>query len=87
MNSIVELLREAASIMALGMSMVFLFLTLLVFVVKVMSKFFGPQPMEAKTAPLHPKSNANSLADQNVDPNIVAAISAALHKHRSATPK
>ncbi|CAM4068468.1 MULTISPECIES: oxaloacetate decarboxylase subunit gamma [Vibrio] len=83
MDNITGLLSEAASIMAIGMAMVFLFLTLLVFVVRLMSKLL---PTEQPTAPVRPKNTkqvktADSTA-QN-DPKIVAAISAAVHRHRS----
>lgn len=83
MDNIKELLLEAASLMVIGMTMVFLFLTILVYVVRLMSKLV---PTEEPIAPARPKNSKNiaraDLSD-NVDPKVIAAISAAVHRHRS----
>ncbi|GAM55191.1 oxaloacetate decarboxylase gamma chain [Vibrio ishigakensis] len=84
MDNIVEVLQEAASIMVLGMTMVFIFLTLLVFVVKTMSKLVGPAPVEPQTSPTNSQKITKAPSADNVDPNVVAAISVAVHKYRTA---
>nr|CRH07011.1 Oxaloacetate decarboxylase gamma chain [Candidatus Magnetococcus massalia] len=76
--SIAELLSEGVSLMIIGMGSVFVFLTLLVFLVTQMSRLAAwidaknPQPADVKvnTAP------AAGSADH------IAAISAAVHRYR-----
>lgn len=84
MDNIVEVLQEAASIMVLGMTMVFIFLTLLVFVVKTMSRLVGLAPVEPQTKQIKSQKVSNAPSADNVDPNVVAAISVAVHKYRTA---
>ncbi|CAM2842217.1 oxaloacetate decarboxylase subunit gamma [Vibrio rarus] len=87
MDNIPALLSEAASIMAIGMAMVFLFLTLLVFVVRLMSKLL-PIEQPAQTHSQNIKKPTQAKSTDQVDPKIVAAISAAIQRHRSvATPQ
>lgn len=82
MDNIAELLQEAASLMAIGMAMVFLFLTLLIFVVRLMSRLAPQeQPPQFNTKP---EPNTQSVSADQVDPRVIAVISAAIHKHRSA---
>ncbi|RCU51885.1 MULTISPECIES: oxaloacetate decarboxylase subunit gamma [Corallincola] len=78
MTSISELLLEAAGIMAVGMIFVFLFLSLLVVGVKLLARFAGgPEPLTANATP-PPQTTG-------VSPDVVAAISAAVHKYRNTT--
>jgi len=69
----------AANIMLLGMVCVFSFLGLLVIAVKVLAKFC---PEEAPVTPV--KSH---IPNNQVSPNVVAAISAAVHKYRNSRGK
>lgn len=73
-------LWEAATLMVTGMTMVFIFLTILVFLVRLMSKLVPeeqpPQP-QAATRKIKPASSA-------VKPQVAAAISAAVHKYRQS---
>ncbi len=65
-------------LMFVGMGIVFLFLTMLVIAINVMSalvqRFFPEAP---PVPPAHP------LITSNLDKSVVAAITAAVHQHRS----
>ena len=69
-------LAIAANIMILGMVCVFRFLGVLVIAIKVMAKYCGDDVVT-------PNAQANR-AHRQVDPDIVAAISAAVHKYRQS---
>ena len=75
---VAELLREAASLMLIGMVAVFAFLLLLVFVVQILSmvmqRYFPVKPTD-KTARAESGSNGPS-------PAVIAAISGAIHQYR-----
>jgi len=77
-----ELLQDGLALMALGMGVVFVFLTLLVISVILMSKLIGrfqpvPVPVEAgRKSP--PPPAASTEKDE-----IMAVISAAVHRYRS----
>lgn len=71
-----EALSTAANIMLLGMVCVFVFLGLLVIVINTIAKFC---PEEVKAIP----AKQTNLNDQ-VSPDVVAAISAAVHKYRKS---
>lgn len=79
-----ELVSQGVSLMLLGMAVVFVFLTLLVFATGAMSKIiekYFPQPL-----PATPLSNPPVPPDSSqVDPRILAAIKAAIAEHRSKT--
>ena len=83
MDNIKELLLEAASLMAIGMAMVFLFLTILVYVVRLMSRLVPTEEPLTPTRPKNSKKIARADSSDIVDPKVVAAISAAVHRHRS----
>ncbi|BBI59766.1 OadG family protein [Vreelandella sulfidaeris] len=77
-----ELLQDGLALMALGMGVVFVFLTLLVISVTFMSKLIGrfqPVPVTAVTAKKSPSSHAPSAQNDEV----MAVISAAVHRYRS----
>ncbi|WP_122036722.1 oxaloacetate decarboxylase subunit gamma [Aliivibrio sp. EL58] len=79
MTDIGSLLLEAATLMLTGMGVVFVFLTILVYLVQLMSKLL---PVE-----LPPKQvlavQKNLDPDQTtVQPQVIAAISAAVKLHR-----
>lgn len=73
---VVEALSIAANIMLLGMVCVFAFLGLLIVVITLISKFC---PEEAQSTPAKQVN-----VDGQVSPDVVAAISAAVHKYRKA---
>lgn len=85
MTNIGSLLVDAAALMVTGMGVVFIFLTILIFLVRLMSTLVPqevPQPIAASKGV---NNQANNTA--TVSPQIVAAISAALHQHRASAAK
>lgn len=78
MSHIGSLLSEAATLMMTGMLVVFAFLTIMVYLVTLMSKIV-PQ----ETPPL-PPDVSQSTHSTDVSPQVVAAISAAVHQYRSS---
>lgn len=79
-----SLFSEGLTLMAFGMGFVFVFLTLLVFATGIMSRLatrFLPE-LVAKAPQPRPQPAAAGGAASNND-EIVAAITAAVHKYRS----
>lgn len=78
---ITDLLVKASHLMGLGMLVVFVFLGILVFCTKLMSsmvqKFQTNVDQSATDTPL-------PVAQGNVSPQTVAAISAAIHQYRQS---
>ncbi|EPZ7320055.1 oxaloacetate decarboxylase subunit gamma [Vibrio mimicus] len=85
MTHIGSLLMDAATLMVTGMAVVFLFLTLLVYLVRLMSRVIPQEVPEAAATPK--KSQKVQPATDSVSPQVVAAISAAVHQYRSAAVK
>ena len=73
------LLWEAATIMVTGMVVVFLFLSILIYLVTLLAKF---APKDAPPAPVANKPSSTAVNHNGVQPEIVAAISAAVHQYR-----
>ncbi|MGF1684613.1 oxaloacetate decarboxylase subunit gamma [Photobacterium minamisatsumaniensis] len=72
------LLTEAATIMATGMVVVFVFLSTLIFLVKLLAKFASQDDIPAAVNKPSP-----AVVNRNgVQPEVVAAISAAVHQYR-----
>ena len=73
-----ELMSKGIELMLAGMTIVFLFLTMLVLAINLMSsliqRFFPDAPSLAGTA---------TSSSNGIDKNIIAAITAAVHQHRS----
>ncbi|MGX9416935.1 oxaloacetate decarboxylase subunit gamma [Vibrio sp. WJH972] len=86
MDNIGSLLGDAAVLMGTGMTFVFLFLTILVYLVTLMAKII---PQEQPAAPVVPskrvQNNQSSTTGNN--PHVVAAISAAVKQYRSSSAK
>ena len=71
-------LWEAATLMVTGMTVVFIFLTILVFLVRLMSKLVAEeQPPQSQVATQKIKPTSST-----VKPEVAAAISVAVHKYR-----
>ena len=73
-----ELMSKGIELMLAGMGIVFLFLTMLVLAINLMSsliqRFFPEAPNLVGTV---------TTTSNGIDKNIVAAITAAVHQHRS----
>jgi oxaloacetate decarboxylase gamma subunit len=80
----VEQLTEAGILLAVGMSVVFAFLTLLIGGIHSIAWFSNlyPQAVENANKYNKPKYNKNSSTPTTVDPTVVSAITAAVHAHR-----
>lgn len=77
-------LAEAAILLSVGMVVVFLFLSMLIGAITFiawLNKQFPDPSISTEASPINSISNAKQ-ANQTVAPNIVAAISAAIHQHR-----
>ncbi len=71
-----EMMSSGVELMFAGMGIVFLFLTMLVYAVNIMStviqRFFHDVPVSGMSAPL----------STGIDKSVIAAITAAVHQHR-----
>lgn len=79
-----NLLSEGLSLMVLGMGFVFVFLTLLVIATAGMSRLvtrYGPAPVVEPVKP-RPAAAPSVTADTKND-ELIAVMSAAIHKYRS----
>ncbi|MGD8174083.1 oxaloacetate decarboxylase subunit gamma [Vibrio sp. TRT 21S02] len=85
MENIGSLLVDAAAMMFTGMAVVFIFLTILVYLVRLMSKLVPEEVPEPIVAPNH--NNKVQTKSSAVSPKVVAAISAAVHQYRTSTAK
>ncbi|NTS77589.1 OadG family protein [Catenovulum sp. SM1970] len=79
MEKINDLLLEAANLLGVGMVVVFLFLGLLIFCIKGMSKLFAGE-IEAPKTPRPTRATGGNTQVRSAQ--ITAAISAAIHQHR-----
>ena len=80
MTDLGDALWQAAVIMATGMVVVFVFLSILIFLVHLLAKFAPSDQIEEPTA-------AKPAVTQNqngIKPDVIAAISAAVHQYRQA---
>ncbi|CAH0538595.1 oxaloacetate decarboxylase subunit gamma [Vibrio marisflavi] len=83
MTDIGSLLENAATLMITGMAAVFLFLTILVFLVSVMARVVPKE--EPLPTPRTTSSNTNT--SQATSPQIISAISSAVHQYRKRNTK
>ncbi|MFC7369255.1 MULTISPECIES: OadG family protein [Vreelandella] len=81
-----ELLHEGLALMGLGMGFVFVFLTVLVISVTLMSKLIGRFQPVPPAVPSGGKS-AKSSAQNDQSEEVMAVISAAVHRYRSSRRK
>ncbi|WP_404376904.1 OadG family protein [Vreelandella aquamarina] len=78
-----ELLQEGLALMGLGMGFVFVFLTILVISMTLMSKLIGRfQPASAAAPAGRNSVKTTDTSSQNDE--VVAVISAAVHRYRSS---
>lgn len=77
-----ELLYQGFELMLFGLGIVFLFLILLVYAIKLMSVMiarFIPTPVEPAVSP---QLKMTSAGQQDIDGDLLAAIQSAIHQHR-----
>lgn len=80
MASIMTSLQLAFEIMALGMVLVFVFLSLLIYGIKLVSYKYAPHTEQSIIS----DNNAEKYQDNiSIEPKKVAVITAALHQYRS----
>ena len=79
MTDIGSLLGEAATLMLTGMSVVFAFLTILIYLVRLMSKLLPSELAPKQVLVIQKVKNSDQTT---VQPQIIAAISAAIKLHR-----
>jgi oxaloacetate decarboxylase gamma subunit len=85
MTNIGSLLGDAAALMFTGMAVVFVFLTILVYLVRLMSKLVPEEVPEPIAVPT--KIKTQQFPSNGVSPSVVAAISAAVHQYRTSAAK
>ena len=78
MGTTETLLMQAATLTVTGMGVVFIFLTILVYLVRLTSRYVIS--LEPSSPPTH--NTVPSEASQTVHPKVVAAITAAIQQHR-----
>ncbi|WP_407331295.1 oxaloacetate decarboxylase subunit gamma [Enterovibrio sp. 27052020O] len=72
-------LEQAATLMLTGMAVVFIFLTILIVLVNLMSRLVPEELPPQAASTTTPNQNNNG----QISGNTIAAISAAVHKYRS----
>ncbi len=81
-NSVTEMLMTSLGIMVTGMIIVFTFLMILIFAVNMTAKIIKSLKLEAEindsAQPAAPRNNKSG----NIKPETIAAISAAVKKHK-----
>ncbi|MFT4940492.1 MAG: oxaloacetate decarboxylase gamma subunit [Paraglaciecola sp.] len=86
-TELADMLTEAATLLLIGMSMVFIFLSLLIGAVNLIAWISAKSP-ETQNKIITKQASRNvagSSTTQNICPSTVAAISAAIHQHRNAS--
>lgn len=90
-SQMTEQLVEAAVLLGVGMSVVFVFLTMLIGGIHIISWYCRKFPSPEAISVQHPTNqqqdthNKNNKSPTSVNPQIAAAISAAVHAHRHTT--
>lgn len=81
-DELTVLLLDSAILLVVGMSVVFIFLTILIFAIHAIEWVSNnlPQPEEPETASPAPVVTANVTSQP--DTQVVAAITAAVHQYR-----
>ncbi|MGS0691268.1 OadG family transporter subunit [Shewanella sp. 0m-4] len=79
MASISEQLYDALGIMVLGMTLVFVFLSMLILAMNLVARKFGPLPQQNMSQGPSTQQQSDQAA---VSPLMAAVITAAIHQHR-----
>ncbi|ROS01353.1 oxaloacetate decarboxylase gamma subunit [Sinobacterium caligoides] len=78
-----SILQQGADLMLYGMGTVFVFLTLLVIVTTLMSSIIQRVAPERPALPVKGMPQPNNKANGQVDPQLTAVITAAIHQYRN----
>jgi len=78
-----DIVAQGVELMLYGMGTVVLFLGLLIIVTTAMSRLLAHHFPEPEPLPVASGLTSRSPAPGGEDPNLVAAISAAIHQHRA----
>lgn len=82
-SSVASQLSEAGILMGVGMMSVFMFLSLLIIAMLLLARLVKKFPGEQTEVSRPPRANTQSKAQsEKPTPQVVAAISAAIHQHR-----
>lgn len=74
MSTVMDSVFEALNIMLLGMGLVFAFLSLLIAGINIVARLVAPAPVE--------QSTQINVTNNEIEPQVVAAITAAIHQYR-----
>ncbi|XOV81188.1 MAG: OadG family protein [Aestuariibacter sp.] len=80
-TDIASLLMDAALLLAVGMSVVFVFLSILITVIHGIRQLDLALP-EVAPVVVNNRASSNKKSPDEVSPSVVAAISAAVHQYR-----
>ena len=83
-ESVSELLLEAGTLLLVGMSVVFVFLTLLIVAINLIAYLCAKFPEEKPQVPARRPAARTTTAEGELSPATVAAIGAAIHKYRNS---
>ncbi|QIB64235.1 OadG family protein [Kineobactrum salinum] len=78
-----DIFMQGVELMLFGMSAVILFLTMLVLVTSIMSRLMTRYLPQAAAVPKPVRPRVPAPAPAGPDPEVLAVISAAIHRHRS----
>ena len=86
-TELADMLVEAATLMLVGMSMVFIFLSLMIGAVNLVAWLCAksPESQEQSMNKQTSRNSSSSSAKQSISPSTTAAITAAIHQHRNAS--
>lgn len=86
-TELADMLTEAATLMLIGMSIVFIFLSFLIgavnFTAWICAK--SPEGQDQTVTRQSSQKSPVSSSTRNIPPSTVAVISAAIHQHRNAS--
>lgn len=82
--NISDLLAESATLLLVGMSVVFIFLTMLIGAIQLIARLntLFPSKEIQPSNTFSARSNIKSAAPDDVSPDTIAAITAAIHQFR-----
>lgn len=84
LDSIQSQLFEAATLMLVGMVVVFAFLAMLIVGIKLIARFCERFPGQEPQQPVRARAPQTVTSSQGLDKKVVAAITAAVKTHRQA---